>query len=405
MQRRFLLMIGALAALLLEGCAETKVSAKGAAARKPVVLGEIASRAFASEREYSAILAPDAQTEESFRVPGYVTEILPVKGPDGRWRAIEAGMPVAAGAVLARIRSTDYQAVVDRARGSHAEAQAGIDAAKHQREQAEAGARQAELDFSRVEVLWRQESITKPAYDASLARRDAARAAVSAAEAAVVAAQRRAESAGAQVREAQIALGDTALVAPYAGLILERRVEKGSLVAAGTPVFTLADLRRVKAKFNVPDFEMGHLRLGQSLPVKLAALEGAPLTGRVLSIARAADAKARSFEVQLILDNVRGQLSAGMIATVAVPAAAGSDTALVVPAAAVVHDPVSGRDHVFVARAEQGRLIARFTHVTVSNAGSAQMRLLSGNLRANERVVVSGAMLLEDGDTIQEVRP
>ena len=392
----------AVAALLLEGCSQKKGSEQAKPEKKPVALAAVVADIGGGQRDYTALLAPDAQTEESFRVPGYVTEILQVKGADGRMRAVEPGMAVAAGTVLAKIRTADYQAVVDRAQGAYAEANAGIAAAHHQWEQAQAGASQAELDFSRMEVLWRQESVTKPAYDGSLAKRDAARAAVRAAEAAVVAARRRADSAGAQVREAGIALQDTALVAPYAGVILERRVEKGSLVAAGMPVFTLADLRRVRAKFNVPDVEVSGFRVGQTLAVKLAALEGERLKGKVLAIARAADAKARSFEVQLILDNPDGRLSASMIATVTAPSSA-REAALTIPAAALVHDPVSGRDHVFAARTYQGKLIARFTPVEASGAGSAQIRMVRGALSANDRVVVSGAMLLQDGDEIQEV--
>ena len=397
------LTVTVLAASLLTGCAETKVLGDAATGAKPVALARVASTIIGADRDYTAILSADAQTDLSFRVSGYVTEIIRTKGPDGQLRTIESGMPVAAGTVLARIRTSEYQAVVDRAKGGLAESEAGIESAKRQLEQAQAAANQSELDFARMEMLWRQESITKPAYDGALAKRDVARAGVGAAEAGVVAAKRRAEAAGAQVREAQTALADTELIAPYAGVILERRIERGSLVAAGVPVFTLADLRRMKVKLNVPDSEVGRFRAGQALPVKLTAFAGETLRGRVLSIARAADAKSRSFEIQLLLDNPRHRLSAGMIATVTTPSGA-PEAALAAPASAVVHDPVSGRDHIFVARLEQSKLVARFTPVEVSNAGSAEVRIIRGDIDAGDRVVVSGAMLLHDGDAIAEAK-
>jgi len=197
---------------------------------------------------YSAIIAPNAQVDLAFRVSGYVVQLSQTKGADGRIRPLEAGAPVAAGMTLARIRASEFQAIVDKARGVSKEAEAGIRAAEAQIAEAQAGLAQAELDFERVSKLWEQESITKPVYDGSRARLDIARSKVDAAKAASAGARERMDSASAQVREAEIALGDTVLRAPFGGVLLERRIELGALVAVGTPAFTLADLRLVKGR-------------------------------------------------------------------------------------------------------------------------------------------------------------
>src|SRR5262249_26688482 len=150
---------------------------------------------------------------------------------------------VAAGTVLARVRPSDYQAVADKARGAQLEAGAGIAAAEAQLLQAQASQAQADLDFARAAALWDQESITRPAYDASKAKLDVAKPAVDAARAGIEAAQRRRETAQAQLREAEIALGDTELRAPFDATVVERRAELGALAAAGSVGFTLADLQ------------------------------------------------------------------------------------------------------------------------------------------------------------------
>src|SRR5262245_42406968 len=147
--------------------------------------------------KYSAILTPDAQVDLAFRVSGYVVEIYQAAGPDGRVRTVEPGYAVPAGTMLARIRPSDYAAVVDKARGTHKEAEASTRAAEAQLAQADAGLKQAELDFRRTSTLWEQESTTKPAYDAAKAKFDAARANVDSAKAAISAAQQRASSADA----------------------------------------------------------------------------------------------------------------------------------------------------------------------------------------------------------------
>src|SRR5262249_12602681 len=122
--------------------------------------------------QYSAIIAPNAQVDLAFRIPGYVVELHQRKGADGRIRPLEPGEGVATGMVLAQLRRADYVAVADKARSARNASDAGVHAAEAQIAQSEAGLVQAELDFGRVSKLWEQESVTKPVYDASKAAFD-----------------------------------------------------------------------------------------------------------------------------------------------------------------------------------------------------------------------------------------
>jgi multidrug resistance efflux pump len=223
----------------------------------------------AEAAKYSAILTPNAQVELAFRVPGYVVALYQTKGAEGRLRP-GAGSARRRGTIPARIRPADYQ-VADKMRRAKEEAQAGVATAEAQLAQAQATLAQAELDFSRVSALWQQESITKPVYDASKTKLDVGKAAVDAAKAGISAATKRRETAEAQMREAQIPLGDTELRVPFDAVVLERRVELGTLAAAGSPAFTLADLATLKARFNVPDFALAGFRQGQSLDLSIDA--------------------------------------------------------------------------------------------------------------------------------------
>jgi RND family efflux transporter MFP subunit len=360
---------------------------------------------FAREDEtakYSAILAPNAQVELAFRVSGYVVELYQTKGADGRLRPSEPGAAVAAGTVLARIRPSDYQAVVDKARGAQEEAQAGVASAEAQLVQAQAGLAQAELDFTRVSALWEQESITKPAYDASKAKLDVSKAAVDAAKAGIVAARKRLDTAQAQTREAQIALGDTELHAPFDAIVLERRAELGALAAAGSPGFTLADLETMKARFNVPDFALAGFRPGQALDLAIDAFPGASVRGRVLSLAAAADPKARSFEIEVAVPNPGLKLRSGMIATVHGPGGAPGPARLQIPASALVHDPTGQRYLVYTIEQNGGQAVAKAIAVEPGPLAGNEVVILSG-LTSGQRIVVTGANLLQPGDPAKEV--
>src|SRR5207237_4323267 len=238
------------------------------------------------------------------------------------------------------------------------------------------------------------------------AKLDVAKAAVDAAKAGIVAANKRTETAEAQMREAQIPLGDTELRAPFDAVVLERRVELGTLAAAGSPAFTLADLATLKASFNVPDFALKDFRLGQSLDLSIDAVSGASIHGRVLSLAAAADPKARSFEIEIAIPNPGLKLRSGMIATVHVlsdaPGGTSGPTRLQVPASALVHDPTGQRYLVYTVEQNGGRSVAKAIPVEPGPLAGNEVVVLSG-LTAGQRIVVMGANLIQPGDHVKEV--
>jgi multidrug efflux pump subunit AcrA (membrane-fusion protein) len=387
--------------ILTVGCV-THDSSADALSAKAVRLVSVESSPHAESTAYSAVIAPNAQVDLAFRVSGYVVEIDRTKGADGRTRALEPGATVARGLVLARVRATDYQAVVDRARGARDESSAGVAVAEAGLAEARAGLTQAESDFGRLAILWQQESITKPAYDASKARLDAARAKVAAATATVAAAKQRATTTAAQLQEADIALDDTQLRAPFDAVLLERRVDVGTLVAPGTPAFTVADLRLVKARFNVPDTALPLFRAGQLLPLTVDAFGNERFEGHVLSVAPAADPKARSFEVVVAIDNPTGKLRSGMIASIRVAGETAERPQLRIPIDALVHDPVRGQYVVYALEEKDGRSVAKAIPIRPGPLLGNRVSVVEG-LIPGQRIVESGANLLHPGDAAKEI--
>ena len=388
--------------LLSTACTTRRVAAEGGGTPKAIRLVTVQLANDSEPAKYSAIIAPNAQVELAFRVSGYVVHLHQTKAADGRIRPLEAGAPVKAGTVLARVCPSDYQAVVDKARGSRDEADAGVHASEAQLTEALAGLEQAELDFERVSRLWEQESITKPAYDGSKATHDIARAKVDAAKSVLAAARQRAVSAAAQLREAEIALGDTELRAPFDGILLERHVDLGALVAPGTPAFTVADLRLVKALFNVPDTDLNNFRQSQSLDMTVDAFPGKIFHGRIVSIAAAADPRVRSFQIEVSIANPGLKLRSGMIATVQAGDAVLASQQVQIPVDALVHDPISGHYLVYGTEQRAGRMYAKEISVRPGPLAGSYVKVLEG-LKPGQRIVASGASLLRTGDPIQEV--
>ena len=396
------LVLVALAAIQTGGC----VGRADTDARTPKAVRLVAVEAStgAESTTYSAIIAPNAQVDLAFRVSGYVVDIRRTKGADGRTRALEPGAAVTTGLVLARVRTTDYQAVVDKAQGSRNESSASVTAAEAGLAEAQAAFTQAESDFGRIATLWQQESVTKPVYDGSKAKLDASRARVDAATASVAAAKQRATTAAAQLREAQIALGDTELHAPFDAVLVERHVEIGTLVSPGMPAFTVADLHLVKARFSVPDSALHMFRAGQPLPLNVDAYSTEPFQGHVLSVAPAADPKARSFEITVAIDNPTMKLRSGMIASIRVADDVADRNLVRIPIDALVHDPTRDQYLVYIVEPKDGGVATvKAVDVRPGALVGNQVSILGG-LTAGQRIVASGANLLRPGDVVKEIQ-
>jgi len=348
-------------------------------------------------RRYSAAITPYRTVNMAFRSNGFVDWILEVRGADGRMRAIEPGDAVEQGQVLARVRQKDSELKSSEAQDQLAGARQSETAARAQLAQAEAVARKASLDYARASNLFATQSITKPDFDSARAQRDAAQDQVDAARAQLAGAADRILAAEGSVGETSVALGDTEIRAPFSGYIVQRPVDTGSLVNTGSLGFALADLSSVKAVVGLPDVEVASMSTGMSLQLIAEALGGRAYQGVVTSISPVADSATRLFPVEITVPNPGRALLAGMIVTVEARAAK-SQPVLVVPLGAVIQAREDGRFGVMVV--EDTRVHNRT--VTLGDTYGDRIQIVTG-LRQGERVVVTGAALLADGDAVRVI--
>jgi RND family efflux transporter MFP subunit len=343
----------------------------------PIRVERVAPAGAADGVRYSANVQPNEQVSLAFKSSGYVREIRKVRSSDGRFRNLQAGDTVGRGTVLARVREADYVEKVNQARASLAEAAAAL--------------RKERLDFDRAKALFEAKSLAKADFDGSRSALDAAQARVSGAQS--------------QLDAARIALADCALTSPMNALVLARNVEEGTLVSAGSAGFTLADLSSVKAVFGVPDLVVRALQIGQPLAVSVEAIPGTRFNGRITAIAPSAERQSRVFDVEVTIPNPAGTLRSGMIAAVETPHAAGpgprGDAA--VPLTAVLKSPAEPDGYaVFVLAGDGDNAVAKVRSVKLGEVVGNRIVVTSG-LAAGERVVVSGATIVSDGDRVRVI--
>lgn len=193
----------------------------------------------------------------------------------------------------------------------------------------------------------------------------------------------------ATVKEVDSLLSYTRITAPFDGVITRKLADAGDLAVPGKPLFELEDPAVLRLEADVPEAVIGRLKLGLSLPVRIASVE-TNLAGVVCEIAPTADPNSRTFLMKVDLPTVAG-LRSGQFGRVEVPTA--EISALRMPFSALV---VRGQlEIVFVAANQkaQMRLVKTGKHL-----GSA-VEIVSG-LEPGERIVVEGAAQLTDGQPL-----
>jgi RND family efflux transporter MFP subunit len=325
---------------------------------------------------FSAVVTPDSQVPLGFRIPGYVVALKQVRGENGRMRDIGEGDAVSQGTVLVRIRPAEYEDKVHQA-SSQAEA-------------AEAAAQRATLDFERAKRLYDSQSMTKPDFDAARAQYDGTQAQLRAARA--------------QTSEAQIALHDTSLVAPFNGDIVKKNVELGAFVGPGSPLFSIAKTDTVKIVIGVPDTTVRSLKLGQPVEVSVDAFPNRTFHARISRMASAADPTTRNFEVEVAIPNRDHMLKVGMIGSLQFANAGDvkQDASVLIPLSSIVQAR-DGKYGVFVVSQSGTGETAQLRPVEIGTVNGTDITVISG-LATGDRIVTDGANLLKDGQRVEVLK-
>lgn len=353
---RLPIAIAALAAFGFAACGAPKHAARPVedGAPLPVAVETARDSAWTSGSEVSAGLEPFRRATPGTLLMGRVVRIEKREGDR-----------VAAGDLLAQVDGRDASA-------RQAQAEAGVAAA-------EAMERNARSMRERMERLYARQAASKKNVDDAVAAHEAAVAGVRAAK----------EGAGA----AKVMVGYADVRSPFAGTVVERKVEAGDIAAPGMPLFVVEDRSKMKVEAQVPESSLAGLSVGGAVEVSIASAGSLVRQGTLAEILPSADPASRTFRVRVILDNADGALRSGMFARLRLPGAPGSRRT--VPESAVVRrGPLTG---VFVIDTAG---IARLRYVSLGETQEGRVEVLTG-LEAAERVVTAPPPALEDGRKVE----
>jgi HlyD family secretion protein len=283
------------------------------------------------------------QVDLSFQVGGRIARLLADEG-----RTVGAGDPVAElDAADLRLAAERAAAQSESARKALAALRAGarpqeLRAAQAALAQAQADERFAQQEVARTAQLVDQHFVSPQQMDRVRSAADAAAARVEQARESLAllragARKEDIERAAAEVAAAEAAqrsierqLGYVTLPAATDGTVSVRLADAGQVVAAGQPVFRIAQLSRPWVRAYLPEPDLPRVQLGQRAEVRVDGLPGKVLAGRLSFISPQAEftpktVETRALRVDLVyrvtvdVDDPGRVLKIGMPADVTLP--------------------------------------------------------------------------------------
>ena len=200
-----------------------------------------------------------------------------------------------------------------------------------------------------------------------------------------------------RLQQAKINIGDTNIKATINGIVNKKYVEPGSVLGAGTPLFDIVNVSKLKLKVNVNENQVAGLKLGNSISVTASVYPDAQFSGKITFIAPKSDASL-NFPVEIEITNTASNdLKAGMYGTAAFTASKQKQSLMVVPRNAFVGSVSS--NEIFVI--ENGT--AKLKTVTAGRILGDKVEVLNG-LSEGETVIVTGQINLQDGSKVEVIK-
>ncbi|PLY16104.1 MAG: efflux transporter periplasmic adaptor subunit [Sedimenticola sp.] len=228
-------------------------------------------------------------------------------------------------------------------------------------DKAQATSQQASIDLKRLRELVKKRAISEDE---------------------VARAQTAMDVAQAEKKLLETRLGYTRIAAPFNGVVSERHIEPGDVVARHTHLLTLTDPESLVTELHVSELLLPHIATGDPVNVIIDALGNQTYSGRVLRIHPDLDPITRQGIVEIILDPVPEGARSGQFARITLTTAE-VERALI-PFGSVQHD----RDGEFVYLMD-GDLKARRRAVRSGIRIADKIEILSG-LESGEQVISRG---------------
>ncbi|HET7319085.1 MAG TPA: HlyD family secretion protein [Nitrospirota bacterium] len=262
-----------------------------------LIVGVIVAIGLVSGWTYNGYRKTHVSTDDAFVEGNIHTIAAKIYGTVKAIR-INDNQAVKKGDLLLEIDPSDYDVRLREAtsalgveKAKLAEVETRIESARANLDLARANLKLSETDKSRAEKLMTEQVIPQERYDRAITGYDIARAQLKAAEEQLRQAESQKVTQASTIRqkEASAALANmnyeyTKIFAPVDGYVTRRSVQVGNQIQPGQPLMALVSLNDIWVIANYKETEMGNIRPGQDVEIKVDSFPGRVFKGKVDSI-------------------------------------------------------------------------------------------------------------------------
>lgn len=293
------------------------------------------------------------------------------------------GDAIQQGALIAELEDDEVQQQVNRATAALSVSRATL-------QQRQAEKKNANAELSRAQSLLDDGLISPQDFASSETQLEVVDAQVEFARAQI-------DQSEAELRELKIRLTQTKVYAPLSGYVATRFVDVGALISPTTPLLRIVNLSTMVTLANVPERNIGRLRVGNPAQIEVDAIPGESFNGRVARIAPVLDAATRTALVEIDVPNPSNLFKAEMFVRIRLDTGA-LRSAVLIPREGLVYRGTQPGVYLV----EGDRPVFRAIETGLTREDNVEVL---ANLEAGVKIVGRGATILEDGDRIKDVGP
>lgn len=341
--------------IALLGCNQAKVLEQPEPKQTTLQVIRLNSLEDNSTKHFSGVVRAHDSANLAFRVPGTLSEVH-----------VQAGDSVRKGDVIARLDPHDYQVALEELEAKMLEAKSAHKLAK--------------AELKRVKQAIADNAIASVNLDRATSGYERSLSAV--------------KVVNKNIQRAKDTLGYTQLVAPFDGIIASVEFDAHEQVLPGIAVATMQDNSALDVEIDVPENMIDQFSINDSGSITWYQSD-TPINGYVTEIAPLPHLIKQTYTVTYTLDNANQHLFSGKSVTVSSKTTVAKD-AFCIPYSALVGE----KEELHINVVRNNEVVS--TPVELRSLDAYQA-CISGNVKGDDYVVVSGSFYLKDGDVADKL--
>lgn len=227
-----------------------------------------------------------------------------------------------------------------------------------------------EIEFKRIDELYKVGGASKSAWDAQKTQLDISRESYN------------------NLQE------NTQLSSPTSGIVTARNYDNGDMYSGGEPIFTVEQIRPVKLLVNVSESYFTQVKKGNEVDIKLDVYGDEVFKGKVSLVYPTIDASTRTFPVEIKIANADERVRPGMFARATMNF--GTRNHVVAPDQSIVKQSGSGDRYIYVYK--NGKV--SYQKVELGRRMGNKYEIVSG-VENGDQVVTTGQNRLTNGMEVE----